>query len=72
LKISFQSDDSLGPDHLEVVIHAVQLTPQVTQLLTALNQLTQHPHTLPITVDDQVILISETTITGFIENRMNA
>lgn len=62
MKISFQSDDSLAAHEVEVVVHAAQLTPEVATLLTRLDQLTQQRHTLPVTVNDQTVLIPEADI----------
>ncbi|MHA3066780.1 LytTR family DNA-binding domain-containing protein [Lacticaseibacillus saniviri] len=57
MKISFEQDASLSADQIEVLVRAADTNPDVLDLLAQLNQLNKQAHTLPITVDDQVIVI---------------
>jgi len=57
VKISFEQDASLSADQIEVLVRAADTNPAVLDLLAQLNQLNKQAHTLPITVDDQVIVI---------------
>ena len=57
MKISFEQDASLSADQIEVLVRAADTNPAVLDLLAQLNQLNKQAHTLPITVDDQVIVI---------------
>lgn len=62
MNISFQTDDSLDPTDLEVVVRAAQFTPEVAALLAKLNQLGQRSQTLPVNLDEQTVLIPEADI----------
>jgi DNA-binding LytR/AlgR family response regulator len=58
VKISFEQDASLKPNEIEVLVRAAQLSGDVTALLTTLGQLENRRQTLPITVDDTVVLLA--------------
>nr|WP_269108551.1 LytTR family DNA-binding domain-containing protein [Lacticaseibacillus saniviri] len=47
----------MSADQIEVLVRAADTNPDVLDLLAQLNQLNKQAHTLPITVDDQVIVI---------------
>ncbi|KRM74826.1 LytTR family DNA-binding domain-containing protein [Secundilactobacillus collinoides] len=62
MKVSFEQTNTIPGNDVEVVVRAAALSPDVTQLLNQLSQLGSHPSVLPITVDDQVVILATADI----------
>lgn len=57
MKVSFTSDDSLVENEIAVNISAREMNANVTQLIEQIQAFTKKPTTLPITVDERVMLV---------------
>lgn len=58
MKISFEQDATLTAGEIDVLVRAAETSPAVIDLLGQLNQLDKQARSLPITVDDQVIVVA--------------
>lgn len=58
MKILFEQNDKLDSNEIEIVVRATDANQDVLDLLSRLQQLNNPTKTLPINVDDQVIVLS--------------
>jgi len=62
LKISFEQDTTLDVDQITVLVRAAETNAEVLALLAQLNRLNQQVRTLPIVVDEQMIVLAVSDI----------
>ncbi|CAH0416469.1 LytTR family transcriptional regulator [Periweissella fabaria] len=57
MKVNFTSNEELAPDDIEVVVSAAIMNGEVLSLMQQIQNLTPPSTTLPITLEDRVVLL---------------
>jgi two-component system response regulator LytT len=57
MKVNFTSNEELAPDDIEVVVSAAVMNGEVLSLMQQIQNLTPPSTTLPITLEDRVVLL---------------
>lgn len=57
MKVNFTSNEQLAPDEIEVMVSAAEINGDVLNLMQQIQNLTPPSTTLPITLEDRVVLL---------------
>lgn len=57
MKVNFTSNEQLAPDEIEVMVSAAEINGDVLNLMQQIQNLTPPSTTLPVTLEDRVVLL---------------